>query len=148
MELFRAPTNLLACGPTYEPISLVVLLHGLSRPSSELLVRTWTRILAFPTMNSHVHSIPKLSMKWTPSLIPPNKGTSGELNRSRSACGPPDTNSSLMPPTKHILDRLWTWSIKSSITNKFSSHSRIRLALPKCRRAEPKQTAWRTILRR
>ena len=37
------------------------------------------RIPAFPTMNSPAHSIPKLSMKWTPSLIHPNKSTSGEL---------------------------------------------------------------------
>jgi len=108
MGLFRAPTNLLARGPTYEPIPLVVLHHRLSQTSSELLAQTWTPIPAFPTMNSLAHSIPKLSMKWTPSLIHPNKGTFGELNHSRSACGPPDTNSSLMPPAKHILERLWT----------------------------------------
>jgi len=41
-------------------------------------------------------------MKLTPLLIHPNKGTSGELNYSHSACGPPITNSSLVTPTKHI----------------------------------------------
>ena len=59
-------------------------------------------IPAFPTMNSPAHSIPKLSMKWTPSLIHPNKGTSGELNCSHSACGPPITSSSFATQTKHI----------------------------------------------
>ena len=58
-----ASTTLLARGPTYKPISLVVLLHKLPRPSFELLARTRTRIPAFPTMNSLAHSIPKLSMK-------------------------------------------------------------------------------------
>jgi len=33
----------------------------------------------FPTINSLAHSIPKLSMKWTPLLIHANKSTSGEL---------------------------------------------------------------------
>jgi len=59
MELSRASMNLLARDPTYEPISLVVLLHKLPLPSSELLARTWTRIPAFPTMNSLAHSILK-----------------------------------------------------------------------------------------
>ena len=54
-----ASTTLLAHGPTYKPISLVVLLHGLLRPSSKLLARTQTRIPAFPTMNSLGHSILK-----------------------------------------------------------------------------------------
>jgi len=59
MGLFSASTNLLARDPTYEPIPLVVLLHGLLRPSSKLLARTQTRIPAFPTMNSLAHSILK-----------------------------------------------------------------------------------------
>jgi len=59
MGLSRASTNLLARGPTYEPIPLVVLLHGLPRPSSELLTWTQTCIPAFPTMNSLTHSILK-----------------------------------------------------------------------------------------
>ena len=104
MGLSRASTNLLARVPADEPIRLIVLLHGLPRPSSELIARTQTCIPALPTMNSLAHSIPKWSMNWTPSLIHPNKGTSGELNHSRSACGPPDTNSSLMSQIKHIPD--------------------------------------------
>jgi len=59
MELSRAYTNLLARGSTYEPIPLVVLLHGLSRSSSKLLARTRPRIPVFPTMNSLAHSILK-----------------------------------------------------------------------------------------
>jgi len=53
-------------------------------------------------MNSLAHSILKLSMRWTPSLIHPNESTSGELICSHSACGPPITNSSLTTQTKHI----------------------------------------------
>jgi len=63
-----------------------------------------TRTPAFPTMNSLAHSILKLSMRWTPSLTHSNKSTSGELNRSRSACGPPITNSLLATQAKHIPD--------------------------------------------
>ena len=59
MGLSRASMNLLARGPTYEPIPFVVMLHGLPRPSSKLLARTQTRIPAFPTMNSLGHSILK-----------------------------------------------------------------------------------------
>ena len=83
-----ASTTLLARGPTCKPIPLVVLLHGLPRPSSELLARIRT---AYPPF-----------LLWTPSLIHPNKSTSSELNSSHSACGPPITNSSLMTKTKHI----------------------------------------------
>jgi len=59
MGLSCASTTLFARGPTYEPILLVILLHGLPRPSSELLAQTRTRIPAFPTMNSIAHSILK-----------------------------------------------------------------------------------------
>jgi len=57
MGLFRASTNLLDRDPTYEPISLVVLLHELPSPSFEPLDQTRTRIPTFPTMNSLAHSI-------------------------------------------------------------------------------------------
>jgi len=96
--------TLLARGPTYEPILLVVLLHGHLRQSSKLLTQTRPRIPAFPTMNSLAHSILKLSMRWTPSPTHPNESTSGELNRSRSACGPPITNSLFTTQAKHIPD--------------------------------------------
>jgi len=99
-----ASTTLLARDPTYKPIPLVVLLHGLPRPSSELPARTRTRIPAFPTMNSLAHSILKLSMRWTPSPTHPNESTSGELNRSCSACGRPIMNSSFATQAKHIPD--------------------------------------------
>jgi len=59
MGLSCASTTLLARGPTYEPIPLVVLHHGLTCLSSEFLARTRTRIPAFPTMNSLAHSILK-----------------------------------------------------------------------------------------
>jgi len=103
MGLSCASMNLLARSPTYEPIPLVVMLHGLPCPSSELLAWTRTRIPAFPTMNSLAHSIIKLSMKWTPSLTHPNKSTFGELNRSRSACGPSNMNSSLVTHKAHLI---------------------------------------------
>jgi len=57
MGLSYASTILLARGPTYEPI--VVLLHGLPRSSFEFLARTRTHIPSFPTMNSLAHSILK-----------------------------------------------------------------------------------------
>ena len=59
-------------------------------------------------MNSLAHSIPKLSMKWTPSLIHPNKGTFGELNCSHSACDPPITNYSLIPNPKDLVLQVQT----------------------------------------
>ena len=99
-----ASTTLLARGPTYKPIPLIVLLHGLPRPSSELLARIQTRIPVFPTMNSLAHSILNSSMRWTPLLTRLKRSNSSELNRSRSACDPPITNFQLATQAKHIPD--------------------------------------------
>jgi len=68
----RSWSNLQAyptCSPTSRTLSSVI---RTSRSDPD-------RIPAFPTMNSIAHSILKLRMKWTPSLIHPNKSTSGEL---------------------------------------------------------------------
>jgi len=71
MGLYRASTTLIARGPTYKPIPLVVLLHRLPSPSSELLAWTWTCIPAFSTMNSLARAV---KMGWNPRANPAHHG--------------------------------------------------------------------------
>jgi len=78
--------------------------------------RSWSNLQAYPACSltsrtfssAHPNSLLRPGhayppfLLWTPSLTHPNESTSGELNCSCSACGPPITNSSFATQTKNI----------------------------------------------
>jgi len=71
-------------------------------PARSPTSRTPSLVIRTPRSDSDPHT--HLSYYELLRLLILNKSTSGELNRSHSACGPPITSSSLATHAKHIPD--------------------------------------------